>query len=283
MPLPLLPLLGMATSLIPGIGDAISARRNTNKTIQANKQMAEYAYQKDLEMWNRQNAYNNPTNQMARLKNAGLNPNLIYGPGKATGNTSGQMPTYNAPRQEYNYKNPFQGNIVGTYQDINQKSAQIDNIKEQTDLLDQKSLTEAVVRAGKTLDNQKKSQNKAFWGRMWESQAQALEAKVKTENQRLGNLKAQRELTDKRATLTEAQTTLEQLKQMYLSKQIDWYVYKQLSGDVLRLLGIGVGLFGITRLKGKAPKGQGAIPPEIPTFKNPKLEITNPNSPYLRQ
>lgn len=32
-----------------------------------------------LAQWNRENAYNNPINQMMRLKAAGLNPNLMYG------------------------------------------------------------------------------------------------------------------------------------------------------------------------------------------------------------
>ena len=35
----------------------------------------------DLEAWNRTNAYNHPLEQMNRLRQAGLNPNLIYGRG----------------------------------------------------------------------------------------------------------------------------------------------------------------------------------------------------------
>ena len=35
----------------------------------------------DLEAWNRTNAYNHPMQQMNRLRQAGLNPNLIYGRG----------------------------------------------------------------------------------------------------------------------------------------------------------------------------------------------------------
>lgn len=49
----------------------------------------------NLDMWNRQNVYNDPKNQMARLKSAGLNPNLVYGSGGVSGNT-----TSNAPQQE---------------------------------------------------------------------------------------------------------------------------------------------------------------------------------------
>ena len=48
----------------------------------------------NLEQWHRQNQYNHPIEQMARLKAAGLNPNLIYGtsPGAATGNAGAVAP-----------------------------------------------------------------------------------------------------------------------------------------------------------------------------------------------
>jgi len=110
------------------------SRENTDKTIQANKEQAEYAYNKDLEMWNRGNEYNTPQAQMQRLKKAGLNPNMIYGSGKSTGNTSSQLPKYQNVRQDYNYK--FGHNLpamISQYQDVDMKNAQIDNVKKQTD------------------------------------------------------------------------------------------------------------------------------------------------------
>jgi len=126
-----------------------AAAENTDKTILANKNMAEYAYSKDLEMWNKsnaynrqqwedQNVYNSPTQQMERYKEAGLNPNLIYGTGTTSaGNTSlpstSQTAKYQAPRQEYNYKPNQLGATLGQFQDVQMKSAQIDNIKAQTE------------------------------------------------------------------------------------------------------------------------------------------------------
>jgi hypothetical protein len=41
--------------------------------------------QQNVDFWNMQNAYNTPLEQMRRLKEAGLNPNLMYGKG-TTGN-----------------------------------------------------------------------------------------------------------------------------------------------------------------------------------------------------
>ena len=53
-----------------------------------------YSYKKNLEQWNRANEYNLPVNQMARLKQAGLNPNLVYGSG------AGQVQAVNSPQMD---------------------------------------------------------------------------------------------------------------------------------------------------------------------------------------
>lgn len=51
------------------------------------KEENELAFQREKEMWNMQNAYNSPKEQMRRYQDAGLSPYLIYGqgtPGNAT-------------------------------------------------------------------------------------------------------------------------------------------------------------------------------------------------------
>jgi len=157
-------LLGAGITTIGGLIQGKLNRKtsieNTDKTIQANKAMAEYAYSKDLEMWNRsneynldrwheQNIYNSPTQQMERYKEAGLNPNLIYGTGTTSaGNTSlpstSQTAKYQAPRQEYNYKPHQVGMVLGQFQDMEMKKAQIDNVKETT----QTQKLENLLRSG---------------------------------------------------------------------------------------------------------------------------------------
>ena len=60
----------------------------------ANKKRAQEAQkQRDFSesMWKRQNAYNTPKNQMQRLRDAGLNPALMYGQG-TTGNAEKALP-----------------------------------------------------------------------------------------------------------------------------------------------------------------------------------------------
>lgn len=118
---------GIAGTVQAGINAKVS-RENTDKTIAANKAMAEYQYSKDLEMWNRQNDYNSPAAQMERFKSAGLNPNLIYGQG-SSGNAQ-QMPKYSAPTLEYNYKPVVDlPSTLAMFQDFQLRQAQVDNAK----------------------------------------------------------------------------------------------------------------------------------------------------------
>lgn len=73
-----------------GLGtDILSGWWNTQQQKSLNKE----AFNQNLKMWNMQNAYNDPVAQMQRLANAGLNPNLVYGGGNVTGNTTSNYPT----------------------------------------------------------------------------------------------------------------------------------------------------------------------------------------------
>lgn len=126
------------SSGIGAIGGAIQAginartqKRNVDMTNEAARKMAEYEYSKNLEMWNKTNEYNLPSSQMARLKQAGLNPNLVYGSGGAT-TQAAQMPKYNAPTQSFSYTPAVDiPSMIGMFQDIQIKNAQIDNLKAQ--------------------------------------------------------------------------------------------------------------------------------------------------------
>lgn len=109
------------SSLVNSILGQKTARQNTERTIQGQKELAEYAYSKDLEMWNRQNQYNLPLNQMQRFKDAGLNPNLVFSKG-SPGNAQ-VLPKYNAPTIKYENLPIQVPNLVGTYFDIKTKKA----------------------------------------------------------------------------------------------------------------------------------------------------------------
>ena len=109
----------------------------TRETNAANRQLAEYEWNKNLEMWNRQNQYNSPSAQMQRYKDAGLNPNLIYGQGSSGNATT--LPKYSAPTMQPVTVTPQimrldnALNVLGHYMDYRIKSAQEEQIRAQTE------------------------------------------------------------------------------------------------------------------------------------------------------
>lgn len=92
MPLPLAALAGV----IGSVGSSLISNRGA-------KRRQQLADQQNIKFWNMQNAYNTPKQQMARLTDAGLNPNLIYGSSANTGVAGSVSPSKASP---YNVQNP---------------------------------------------------------------------------------------------------------------------------------------------------------------------------------
>lgn len=85
------------------VGPAITAGAGVIGTLltnRANRKEAERAREWQEEMWNKQNEYNLPVNQVARLKEAGINPNLAFG--SAASAMSSSFPSSPA-RATYDY------------------------------------------------------------------------------------------------------------------------------------------------------------------------------------
>lgn len=130
--MPLGTIIGGVTSLF-GSGASYKGQKDTNRT---NIKLAQDARAHDVNMWHLQNAYNTPEMQMQRLKEAGLNPNLIYGSGQAsTGNAdapkSAHVATTSNALASFNNNNAIQ--MLSAYQDWQVKKAQIRNIDEETE------------------------------------------------------------------------------------------------------------------------------------------------------
>lgn len=83
-------LFGLGSNIATNIG----AKRRERDARRFNERMERDRRAYDTKQWERQLAYNHPLQQMQRLSEAGLNPNLIYGssPGSAVGNAA-QSPT----------------------------------------------------------------------------------------------------------------------------------------------------------------------------------------------
>ena len=87
-------VIGAGASLVGGALGAAgqSSANRTNIQLQReqnawNEKQAEKANQWNIEQWERENLYNSPMQQMQRLEQAGLNPNLMYSQGN-TGSAS---------------------------------------------------------------------------------------------------------------------------------------------------------------------------------------------------
>ena len=106
-----------------------------------NRENAEYVYQKDLEQWNRENEYNSPAAQMQRYKEAGLNPNLIYGQSN-TAASSPSMSTTDAAGYPMsggsgvgdNMPSITIPNFYKEYMDLKTQKMQQDSIQQNIDL-----------------------------------------------------------------------------------------------------------------------------------------------------
>lgn len=122
-------LLSAGAGLLGGLFDIGATKSAGNNQMK----LAQYQYDKAVEMWNRQNEYNAPKAQMARLSEAGLNPNLVYGSGNVSGNTSAQAPTYNPPDMSH-FIPDYRGAFQATFDNM-QRMASIKNLDSQNDNL----------------------------------------------------------------------------------------------------------------------------------------------------
>ncbi len=148
-------LITGGASLLGGLINAGSQLGTNSSQLSYSKEMYDKQRADALADWNMQNKYNSPTEQMARFKEAGLNPNLIYGqmsnsPVVRTSSPQSYNPT--APQVDLGSAANM---AVGQYYDTQLKTAQLDNLKEQNLLMKQDSLIKMYEGISKNLANQK--------------------------------------------------------------------------------------------------------------------------------
>lgn len=133
---------GVLTSIIGAISArkqmkaSIRAQQDENqKTRQYNLMLAQLQNQWNQQQWERENAYNSPIAQMQRYKDAGLNPNLIYGQenlSAASPEMTSGSPGYSADTSAI-AQMPTIGDAALRGLDTALKAAQIKNIEADTD------------------------------------------------------------------------------------------------------------------------------------------------------
>ena len=167
-------------SLLNGLFQGGQNRANRRFQLQENERNRQFA----VDMWNRQNEYNLPTNQMSRLREAGINPHLAYSNGTP-------MNTSNAPASPTGIGSLPAGEAaqlnVGEIFNALMMKAQIKNIDADTE---KKKAEKAQVEnqtAGIGLDNQIKGIQLNYQDKIFASQLGLTEQQIKESESRISS------------------------------------------------------------------------------------------------
>lgn len=125
----------------------------------ANRELSREIRAWSLDQWYRQNAYNHPSAQMARLQEAGLNPHLIYGDSVSGASGNAEKVSVPSGGAAMNFNNPMDAFVDARLRtaQTNNVQAQEDNIIQETALKGQQTAHEAsknakTVAERKTID-----------------------------------------------------------------------------------------------------------------------------------
>lgn len=132
MPFPLVPLIIAAAGVANSIIASRAAKKQTRASNEANLELAKYSYGEQQKQIDKQNLYNSPAAQMARYREAGLSPNLIYGQG-SSGNQS-STPAFNPPQMNMRHAVFQIPDMISQYQDFQMRNAQIEKVRTSTEL-----------------------------------------------------------------------------------------------------------------------------------------------------
>lgn len=154
--------LNLGSSLISDHFNRRQSRAMQDKQNQANLELSKYAFQKDMQQLKYMNEYNAPVNQVARMREAGLNPALMYK--GSPQNVQTQMPKFNAPQaniQHFPMQAP-QLPTMGDFQDMRIKHAQVNNLKKDEEIKNLQALEKVQAIRSKTFDNDLKSELRKY-------------------------------------------------------------------------------------------------------------------------
>lgn len=118
----------LATSLMNNLFQSSANKRNAalyRQYLDWQRESQVMSQNYNTMMWHMNNRYNSPANQMALLRQAGLNPNLMYGGFQGNAQApSSPSPSASAPGNIYNPLSMSLGNPVETYMAERQLSMQ---------------------------------------------------------------------------------------------------------------------------------------------------------------
>lgn len=149
----------MSSNLFDIGGAAIGAAANlwaVHETNQANERLQSQQNQHNLEMWNLNNEYNSPVQQMERLKKAGLNPDMMYGQGQqnAVGNSASPAQTQSPfPHMPQSFDPTLSAQISNLMADTYKKRMEGKGQDLQNEIIDKTGMQQALLDLGFTQEN----------------------------------------------------------------------------------------------------------------------------------
>lgn len=187
-------------------------RQQIDQQFQRQKELAQYQYDLNLQQWNRENEYNSPTSQLARLRAAGLNPHLIYGHG-AVANQSSPSPKYEAPQPGVSQM--VQGDIMGNvlqgqelFQNVERFISDMSNLRTQRAYTAAKTAETLAKVDTSRFDLDMKRKLEGYTIQAADLSNQNLQANLENTRQRTENLKVEYHLTDVQAKKVIKETNL---------------------------------------------------------------------------
>ena len=123
---------------------AYAQGRMNKKTRQWNEKMYSLQRSHNLQDWATQNEYNSPKMQIQRMREAGLNPALMYkgGSGDVTAGPirSADAPSWSPQAPRFDNLGNIASNGLSTYMDMQMKKQTLDNLTQQNTILKQDQL-----------------------------------------------------------------------------------------------------------------------------------------------
>jgi hypothetical protein len=204
-------LIGAGISALSAGGTAAATGAQNRKSRAFSREMYQQQKQDNIQFWNMQNEYNSPTAQMARLKGAGLNPNMLYD------KTGAVIPAQNINTpdvQSAQFRTPDFGSVgsglVQGYFDTKIKQAQYDNLK----VANTVSQQEAILKAAQAAGEVKRTEGQGISNTLASSNLDAMIRRAGLENQKL---LADTQFTlnsDQRAAISNTQSVAESVQRV---------------------------------------------------------------------
>lgn len=268
--------MAVVEALVAGIGGAFNSifqGRQNRKNREFQERENQINRQFAVDMWNKQNEYNLPTNQMQRLRDAGINPHLAYSNGQPM-NTSnapasptgiGSMPQGIAPQM--NIGEIF--NALMTKAQIKQMEAQTEKTLAEKEEVEAR--TEGIGKDNKVKDIELTHKDRQILAEIGVNEQNIEESKSRIESSEIANRKMEQEIEHLKSQKNLTDQQVENLKKtVYL---IEAQINNTKADTNLKILQKG-NVLAQTRLLNAQAQGQTLLNNYIPREKEALIKKT---------